>query len=52
VQYIVTLPTSGGMGNTIQLPNGQIIQLPQNLTSNIVTMTTPQGTQQQYTIGQ
>jgi hypothetical protein len=55
VQYIVTLPSSGGMGNTIQLPSmyfievefrdfhftfldGQIIQLPQNLTSNIVTM--------------
>ncbi|UJR15240.1 hypothetical protein I4U23_002195 [Adineta vaga] len=52
VQYIVTLPTSAGMGNTIQLPNGQIIQLPQNLSSNIVTMATPQGTQQQYTIGQ
>ncbi|CAF4722591.1 unnamed protein product, partial [Rotaria sp. Silwood1] len=51
VQYIVTLPTSTGMGNTIQLPNGQIIQLPQNLSSNIVTMASPQGTQQQYTIG-
>ncbi|CAF4431030.1 unnamed protein product, partial [Rotaria sp. Silwood2] len=51
VQYIVTLPTSSGMGNTIQLPNGQIIQLPQNLSSNIVTMASPQGTQQQYTIG-
>ncbi|CAM4769715.1 unnamed protein product [Rotaria magnacalcarata] len=40
VQYIVTLPSSGAMGNTIQLPNGQIIQLPQNLSSNIVTMAT------------
>ena len=54
VQYIVTLPTSAGIGNTIQLPSkssisplsvlnsisldGQIIQLPQNLSSNIVTM--------------
>jgi len=50
VQYIVTLPASSTGSNTIQLPNGQFIQIPQQ-SSNILTMASSQQQQpQQYII--